>query len=225
METRVSINNNGELVAEPKGTQLSLDLERIMRPCELENNYLYNLEFITNPDLNSNDTIKISKNRDNYVVSLPKDGLYVYYRIVVLDETAIPENYKDLYYDSTKGVLIFNKKEVKDIAELVPQLSISSGNIYYEEIPVISIYNLRNCVLKTEEDAICHCNSNINTTNCNKDVSKQMKNFLFISLYVLESLICQNRYAEAAEILERVSACNSICNSSMYNKRECGCNG
>lgn len=222
MKTIVSINNNCELVASPYSSKYDETLEEILDPCDVVTDNYHYVEFIVNPNVDSNETVRITNNRDYYVQSLPKDGLYVYYIVSVLDGKDVPINYSDLYYDSENKKLILNNKAVTDIAELVPYLSVSSGAIEYKEIPIFSICKLKKCVMKLEMETMHNCSGN---NRCRPPKDGQDKDFLFISLYVLENLICQERYSEASHILERITSCNSICNDSKYNERKCNCNG
>lgn len=223
METKVTINANCELVASPYLSENAEILEDILDPCDVITDDCYYVEFIVNPNIDSNETVRITNKRDYYIYSLPKDGLYIYYIISVLDEASVSEDYTDLYYDSVNKKLILNKKEVTDITELIPHLSVSSGPIEYEEIPIFSICKLRKCLMKLEQESMSNCANKDNKCKTPKD--RQTKDFLFISLYILENLICQERYSEATNILDRITSCSSVCDDSKYNERRCNCNG
>ena len=223
METIVTTNNNCELVASPYLSEDDKILDEILNPCNKTIDNCYYIEFVVNPNIDSNATMRIANKRDHYTLSLPKDGLYIYYIVSVLDESLVSADYPDLYYDSKKKKLILNKKEVSNITELVPYLQISSGSIEYDEIPIFSVCKLRKCVMKSELESMRNClNKN---SKCASQKDRQNKDFLFISLYILENLICQERYSEATNILERIASCSTICNDSKYNDRKCSCNG
>lgn len=223
METKISINNDGELIAQSGRSEDAIALEKLIYPCGEFGVNTYYVEFVVNNNMNSNDTVRISKDREIYKLQLPKDGWYIYYVISVLDESSVSDDYVDLYYDSTIGKLMFKKKAVTNIADIIPYLSISSGVIEYEDIHVFSLYNFRKCIMKTELNNVHKCNKS--SKGCKPEESKSYDNFLFISLYVLETLICQERYSEASDILERLESCGITCDDIKINTQNCGCNG
>ena len=202
----LSINSNCELIATPN----SFD--------EVKDRYF--LEFIINPNINPNDTVRISNTRSYYTQGLCEDGLYVYYMITMPSKTLIEEGYPDLYYDHETKKLMLDNKELTDVTTLLNRLEPSSGAIEYTEIPLFSICKLKKCILEIQRNAIINCRKHKceNIINVNNE-------FLFISLYVLEALIGQGRYAEADEVLSSVNSCSSVCNSVTHRIKNCNCNG
>lgn len=222
MKTRLSINENCELVVSPYHDKCKEILDDTLNPGDTVVHNNYYIEFVVSPNIDSNKTLRILNTRDYYTCPIPKDGLYVYYIIEVLTEADVPEDYKDLYYDSDKCELMFNNKPLKNIIDIVPYLQVGSGAVAYKEIPIFSLCKLRKCIIRLQQESLNDCHSK----KCNKDNdTRRTKDFLFISLYVLENLVCQERYLEASNILESLTSCNSICEDSTYKTRNCGCNG
>ena len=91
---KIAINSNCELIATPPEFITSQDS--------------YYLEFIYNPSINPEDTMKISNNRDYYQQELCEDGLYVYHFIEMPAKHALisPDEYPDLYYDEDSGEIM-----------------------------------------------------------------------------------------------------------------------
>lgn len=222
METKISINNDGELIAQSGRSEDAIALEKLIYPCGEFGVNTYYVEFVVGQDINSNNTVRIAKDRDYYKLQLPKDGWYIYYVVSVLDETYVSDDYVDLYYDSITGKLMFKRKEVTNIEDIIPYLPISSGVIEYEDIHVFSLHNFKKCIMKTELNNVHKCNKS--SKGCKAEENKGQDNFLFISLYVLETLVCQEKYSEAADILSRLESCGVMCDDVKI-KQNCGCNG
>lgn len=94
------------------------------------------------------------------------------------------------------------------------------------ETELFTIVNLRNCLLnyekKTVGEALCDCASGSNTICKNTSGNKQMADFLLATVFVVENLVCEHRYHEAADIVEKVHGCNNICQDSKTSKK-CNC--
>lgn len=206
---KIAINSNCELIATPPEFITSQDS--------------YYLEFIYNPSINPEDTMKISNNRDYYQQELYEDGLYVYHFIEMPAKHALisPDEYPDLYYDEDSGEIMLDNK-VADLNTIISRYTsnstISTGEIKYIEIPIFSICKLKNCILNIQKHNLINCKSN----KCTSPID-DVNGFLFISLYVLEALISEGKYAEADEILSAVNTCNLVCKNRSTKK--CNCNG
>lgn len=225
MNTNVYINGNCELVVAPECTTIDSVLEDIIDPCNTSEDTNTYVEFLISDGIDSESTLVVSSKRDFYIQSLPADGLYVYYCIKTFKESEITEGFRGLYYNSVKKTLFFNGSEVTDFSELVsllPSLGSGNGVLSYEEIAVFSICRLRKCLVKMQKESISNCKKN----KCNKaNETEYMRDFLFISIYILEGLICEKRYAEAMDMLTSLTQCTSICDTANPKKSSCGCNG
>lgn len=89
---------------------------------------------------------------------------------------------------------------------------------------IFSLCNLRKCTFAHEKQAITEFLSTCNKRNCNKKSSQQStRDVLLISLFVLEHLICEEKYNEAKRIVEQLGSCGNLCN--MQTLKSCCCNG
>ena len=122
---------------------------------------------------------------------------------------------------------MFGDEEIINPEDIINKLDISYGIIDYYEYPIFSLCKLENCILSLEKNIILNeSNDYLGTVNCNKnDQIKKQRDFLFITLFVLKNLICQERFVEAKEVLDSISSCESLCESLKNSKSNCGCNG
>lgn len=89
---------------------------------------------------------------------------------------------------------------------------------------IFSICNLRKCTFTHEKQAISEFLSTCTKRNCNKKSSQQStRDILLISLFVLEHLICEEKYSEAKRIVEQLGSCGNLCNTQTL--KSCCCNG
>ena len=117
---------------------------------------------------------------------------------------------------------------MKDFSEVLDLFKTNNyGIIDYFEFPIFSICHLRNCLSELQRKIIfsgikdCAASS----SNCEKNKTyKSQRDFLFITLQILEQLICLERYDEAEEILEAISTCGSICSELVDKTNGCNCN-
>ena len=122
---------------------------------------------------------------------------------------------------------MFGNEEIINPEDIINKLDISYGIIDYCEHPIFSLCKLENCILSLEKNTILNeSNDYLGTANCNKnDQIKKQRDFLFITLFVLKNLICQERFVEAKEVLDSISSCESLCENLKNAKSNCGCNG
>lgn len=155
------------------------------------------IEFIKSDHIDVADTDRISEGSEVYVLDLPEDGSYTYYRF---------QDSELLYID---GML----KSFDDILKIKDQLD-------YFEYTVFSLCKMQNCLIELQKESICNCSD----LKCNQSSEEsKMINFLFISLYVLENLIYRKKFYDAESILKSLSTCIPICNNVTQNN--CNCNG
>ena len=103
----------------------------------------------------------------------------------------------------------------------MPNNSIGDPQISEE---IFSICHLRKCVFAYEKQAIEEFLSTCNKKNCNKRSSQQStRDILLMSIFVLEHLICQNKYNEAQRILNQLGSCSNLCPNTIT--KTCDCNG
>lgn len=146
---------------------------------------------------NYKDVIVIDRDANNtsgvYTHVMENDGLYQYYVLDITDEE-MPE-------DLLKYIQTYKED---------PE----------EDCEVFSICKLRNCLIEKEKNAITSflkgCSTN---SHCNSD-NKATDDFLLVTIFVLESLICKGNYEEAMRILDAVSTCG-VCGSTSNKKCNC----
>lgn len=237
MNTEVSINGKCELVAKQGylneiEVKVNSEIDDIFNKCgyeDPEEDFVY-IEFLVSPYLNIEDTLVIRKQPDYYVQALPEDGLYIHYCIKTYDSENIKQEiengFEGLYFDSDKNVLLFKNTPVTDYRQLAKSLPLlmneKEGVLDYSENYAFSICKLRNCVVSLQKKSI----GELSRTYCKKATEiEKMRDFLFISIYILENLICQERYTEALDILSSISRCGYLCESKSSRKSNCNCNG
>jgi hypothetical protein len=146
----------------------------------------------------SKDVIKIDRTDENYWESdgPVKDGYYVYVETDLEDITA-----------------------ETDVIDFDPDADPSETELF-------TIINLRNCLLDYEKklvgETLCNCAPNSNTV-CNESSDKQMADFLLATVFVIENLLCEYRYNEAADIVEKVHSCNGVCQKNIKSSKKCNC--
>ncbi len=128
---------------------------------------------------------------------MDKDGLYQYY---VLD--------------------FGEKEEPSDLVEYINKYK-EDPEIGKDPLETFSICKLRNCLIQKEKDAINSFLKNCNTKiYCNTN-NETLNDFLLISIFLLENLICRGNYEEAIRILESITTCGICSEFSLNKNRNC----
>lgn len=205
-------------------TALKTKVDEILAPCYDYAGEVVFIEFLTGEDIESKNTLIITENEFNkYKYKLPKDGLYVYYKVAIQKKEYIGQDYtKKIYYDN--GKIMLSETEIKDPSELINYLTQTGmGILDYCEEPVFSLCCLEHCAFNVQKEILKKQVGNCGI-DCEKNlVLKDQRNFLFISLYVLQHLISEEKYDEAEEILKRISSCGSLCNHVQKPINDCNC--
>lgn len=218
MEVNLKINANCQLVATPIDNS---PIETLLNPCLSDSEAVVFVEFLINPEIDNNKTVRVSETHDYYYYDLPQDGLYVYHKLKIFDKAYVDEDYQGLCYDTLNEKLFFKGVELKDIFDVLPYLDIAEyGILEYIKSPIFSICKLQHCLKELQKKSITQCNKGL-CDDFNAD--RKMRDFLFISIYVLENLIDQERFGEAIEILKSLSSCAPICNNISITKSGCNC--
>jgi hypothetical protein len=145
---------------------------------------------------NYDDIIVINRDgdeqKDVHIYTMERDGLYQYYLLDIADTA------------TEKDILDYIRKYKED-----PEVNCE----------IFSICKIRNCLIDKEKTAItsflkgCTTNSHCNTSN------KATDDFLLVSIFLLENLICRGNYEEAIRIVNAISTCG-ICNTK---SKTCNC--
>ena len=91
---------------------------------------------------------------------------------------------------------------------------------------IFSICKLRDCLLRKERNYI---NNFLNTcygnTGCSKNSNSNIADFLLVSIFVLEQLICAGNYDDATTILEIITnnGCGLCTENNNLQINDCGC--
>lgn len=178
------------------------------------------VEFLISDQINSNDTFKITTDYEDYSQKLSKDGYIRYLKL----EISTKSNGNNVYWSGSN--LINGNEIITDISEIIGYMHFTEKEINIKcDIEDFNLSNLQKCVIELQRKTIFNGLKNCNIGKCDKtSIDKQNRDFLFISLVVLENLICQKKWTEAESIIEGLSSCNSLCPNTNI-KLNCNCNG
>ena len=199
-------------------------LGALLEPCEENPDEIY-IEFVVSDKIAIDKTVSVTSDPLNkYRLALPSDGLYEYYKVKVLTKEAVGEFTDNrIYWD---GSLKYGNSPLKieDLPKYVGMVGKGAEDYYCED--VFSLCKLEHCVAELQRQTvlsnICNCGKNAKGA-CNKgDSLKDQRDFLFISLNVLQWLVARQRYQEATEILDALASCGSLC-KDLLKKPDCGC--
>lgn len=169
---------------------------------------------------------------DEIEFKLPKDGHYEVVHIIlptvewlaskITDEKFDLSTYREIYVtDGTKVYKYFNKDLVEcDISEvaMVNSDKTTISRCYKE---FFCIWFLQNCYINLSKEIfnsiLSKCTNNIDTFN---------RDFIWMTLNVINYYVEFNQLNEAQRVLEDVNGCNGFCKNTVYNKKisNCGCN-
>lgn len=90
---------------------------------------------------------------------------------------------------------------------------------------VFSICKLRNCLLEKERDYINRFLGNCKGfSDCDLNSNSTIADFLLVSIFVLEQLICEGNYDDAKTILDNITNSNcGICSEESLKINDCNC--
>lgn len=153
--------------------------------------------FITNPNM-STTQIENSKKKFGpdapYLHNLVADGLTTIHYAPYTEE--------------------WDKMSTEDI------LDIKDPSNWEEFEPFLCICNLRRCLHGIIKEDLSNCV----TGKCNKyNTDTKTRDFLFISMYIIEHLLDEDRILEAEGILEKIGYCIPICKNFIMESNDCNC--
>lgn len=166
----------------------------------------------------------IEELKANKTFDLPRDGLYHYQKIIVPTESHRGESkvFSDgtnLYFDDDNTIVTIDFTAAFDYVN-----DVNTGNAFWFDDYVFSIYNLIKCYVLTEKQRIANwlknncradCNT-ISTINTNADI-------LMAAVTVLTYLISKRQFVEAYRLLNGLRTCNSLCKDFVDDIKGCGC--
>lgn len=204
--------------------------------------FAYNDDLNTLLPISSSKKISDSTNYQCYRYKTNYDGRYIYCKYGIYNPESLKENNeykikdKVFYYNNNIYIGVQNITTLDDLnntnAKLISNWYLlikekdTNPNLhldYYYTTEFFTYCKLNKCVFnyqrQTVFDYIDACN-NI----CKKDNQKEIRDFLFISLYILEYLVCVGNYSEAQRILENLSSCGNLCDDNLLNiSNNCNC--
>lgn len=136
----------------------------------------------------------------------------------------------------TVGNIVHNGKEIKIETDSNERkyCHLESDGLYElivegESTPrasLFSICKLRDCLLQKERGYINKFLSNCTgSADCTKNSNSTIADFLLVSIFVLEQLICAGNYDDATTILESItnSGCGLCTENNNLQINDCGC--
>lgn len=166
------------------------------------------------------------------------DGRYIYSKFGIYNPEALLDNgeykLKDkiFYYEDNVYLGLSNVSSLKDINTSTAKLIsnwytlkdyIGTNIDYYYTTELFTFCKLNKCVINYQKQTLFKKVESCNKI-CKEDNKKSLRDFLFISVYILDYLVCTGNYAEAQRILESLSACGELCNDSVFISSTTNCN-
>lgn len=168
------------------------------------------------------------------------DGRYLYFKYGVYNPNSLLENgeykIKDKIFYYNENVYLgltdvssltnINSNTTKLISNWYTLKDYINTNIdYYYTTELFTFCKLNQCVIKYQKQTLFNKIDSCNQI-CKQDNQKSIRDFLFISVYVLDYLVCTGNYAEAQRILESLSSCGTLCDDSTFLNinNNCNCN-
>lgn len=166
------------------------------------------------------------------------DGRYIYYKYGIYNINALLDNEeykiqdKIFYYNNEVYLGLSNVLSPNDInsstAKLISNWYLLKDYIYtnidyYYTTEIFTFYKLNKCMINYQKQTLFKKIESCNKV-CKTDNQKELRDFLFVSVYVLEYLVCIGNYAEAQRILEGLSSCGKLCNDTVFLNSTHNCN-
>lgn len=166
---------------------------------------------------------------EDNVYNLSQDAIYTVHRLFIMSEQFYMENEgterftdKTIFYsDGIDVYTISGDVSVKlSLGELLSASKVNS-TLLYKSSTFVSTCHINKCYYR-----LIHMLVDEGCSSCNHD-SKIMKDrdFLYMTLEVIEYLKSFNNISEIQKLLESVDLCGGFCKSISNNTSNCGCNG
>ena len=182
------------------------------------------------------------------IINIDSDGLYKYYKISVptLDFYKVGDSSYTVVTNGISRYFYYNKKiykpksgvatitldtlktscvEINSVKDLWESRLVDNNILYYGE-NYYTIYQLKNCYLNYFNKSLAdYINKNCNM-HCNIDSEIMNKrDFIFITMYVLDWLINNKEFDEVTRILNVINSCgDSFCGDTNILNKSGGCN-
>lgn len=167
---------------------------------------------------------------------LPEDNYYRYQKMIIPTE----EHRGESICFAKEITVIQNGTEVQDFVIYkeengeVEQLdfteafdivnNVNTGNSFWFDDDVFSIYNLIKCFILTEKQRIANWLRNNCKIDCDKSsLINTNADMLMAAVNVLTYLISKRQFLEAFRLLNGLSTCGNLCKDFKNNIKGCGC--
>ena len=171
----------------------------------------------------------IEELKANKTFDLPHDGLYHYQKIIVPTESHRGESkvFSDgtnLYFDDDNTIITIDFTAAFDYVN-----DVNTGNAFWFDDYVFSIYDLIKCYVLTEKRRLAdwlrnNCKATCkNINNMGVDMEFITADMLMAAVMVLTYLISKRQFVEAYRILKGLQTCNGLCRDFVDDIRGCGC--
>lgn len=149
--------------------------------------------------------------------TIGQDGYYTLCKLKIPLDTSMPYHYKDgkFMYKGIKEVTLY------ELLSVDPEISQLKITYYY----YFQLCKLRKCYVNIvkkilDDRASLNCNNNGVDKN---DIYK--RDLLSSAISVISYLAEIEQFEEAERLLERISSCNGLCDTTSSNSCGCGCGG
>ena len=172
-------------------------------------------QFVFNPDTAEFSDIYACGNGLEFEIE--QDGVYRVVTIQNPDAEIVEEGIKI-------GSRIYSAEDLTTIL---------SDEAYYHAINIgiydidetLSICKLKKCLASLELNVFQDMLKNCGKINCKSNDVKSQRDFLFITVWLIEHYIELGNVEKARAIYDRLKGCGDLCKDLLNDKRSCGCNG
>lgn len=139
----------------------------------------------------------------------------------------IPKNLFYLNGNSKNGFSLYRNGKSAKVEDLVDEILSASENwgcLEFQRKDVFVLCKFEQCLTKLQKATIADGLMSSGSRICsNKHDLVEQREFMFITLNLLKSLICQERYEQAQQLLDDVTLkCSGICKNVAIGNN-CGC--
>ena len=177
----------------------------------------------------------VSELQASKTFELPNDGMFHYQKIILPTEDH--RSNSNIFYeyseDDKKGHIYLMEDDETGTA--VPHEidfttaydyvnDVKTGNAFWFDDYVFTIYNLIKCFVLTEKQRIANWLKNNCKADCDITSSINTKaDILMAAVTVLTYLISNRQFLEAYRLLNGLRTCNSLCEDFVDDIKGCGC--
>lgn len=164
---------------------------------------------------------------DSNTFNVSKDGFYIIEHIILPNIKWLENSSKEYlsYYetiyvtDNEKVYKLVNDKLEECTIKEIMQRNIEGTTIKKCKVNVFFIGNLQQCYIN-----ICKHLFNKMLNKCNNGIDTFERDFIWMTLNIIDYLIGFNQFMEAQRILENFEGCRGFCNQlPKHNVSNCGC--